>query len=199
LYNGQILNIENLARESSVKRTTAERYFQILEETLLATRVPAITLGIRTKESSHPKFFLFDTGLARAAAGLVMDDVDPVWKGFAFEALVLHEMRAYNSMSGKARAVFHYSVSGGFDVDFLIQTKPKTLSSPRKLIAVEVKSAKTYRSDWITPLRTLRQECAGSVERTIVVYQGNDHLRVDGVEVWPASLFFEALHAGQIF
>jgi hypothetical protein len=29
LYNGQILNLENLSRESEVKRTTVERYFQI--------------------------------------------------------------------------------------------------------------------------------------------------------------------------
>ena len=34
LFNGQILNLENLARESEVKRTTVERYFQILEDTL---------------------------------------------------------------------------------------------------------------------------------------------------------------------
>ena len=41
LFNGQILNLENLARESEVKRTAVERYFQILEDTLLATWVPA--------------------------------------------------------------------------------------------------------------------------------------------------------------
>lgn len=34
------------------------------------SRVPAVALGIRTKETTHPKFFLFDTGVARAAAGL---------------------------------------------------------------------------------------------------------------------------------
>lgn len=32
LYNGQILNLENLSRESEVKRSTVERYFQILED-----------------------------------------------------------------------------------------------------------------------------------------------------------------------
>lgn len=94
LYNGQVLNLENLARESAVKRSTVERYFQILEDTLVASRVPAVSLGIRTKETSHPKFFLFDTGVARAAAGLAHEDVDSVWKGFAFEALVHHELRA---------------------------------------------------------------------------------------------------------
>lgn len=46
LSNGQILNVENLAWESEAKRSTVERYFQILEDTLLVSRVPAISLGI---------------------------------------------------------------------------------------------------------------------------------------------------------
>jgi predicted AAA+ superfamily ATPase len=199
LYNGQILNLENLARESGVKRTTVERYFQILEETLLTTQVPAIRLNIRTKETSHPKFFMFDTGVARAAAGLIQDEVDSVWKGFAFESQVYHELRAYNSISLKDRKIYHYSVSGSFDVDFLVETKPKTLSSQRQLIGIEVKSGKKFKRDWLQGLRVLREELPKSVRRGIVVYQGKDRLTVDGFDVLPGEAFFSELHAGMLF
>ena len=199
LYNAQILNIENLARESGVKRTTVERYFQILEDTLLASRVPAIKLGIRTKETLHPKFFLFDTGVARAAAGLMVDSPDPAWKGFAFEALIHHEMRAHEALSNRNRPLFHYAVSGSFDVDFLLQTRPKTLSAPRELIAIEVKSGERFKPAWTSGLKTLLEECPESVRRGIVVYQGTDHLVVDGIDILPAGMFLDRLHADRLF
>ena len=198
LYNGQILNIENLARESAVKRTTVERYFQILEDTLLASRVPAATLGIRTKETAHPKFFLFDTGVARAAAGLVRDQADSVWKGFAFEALLHHELRGYAALAGKERPIFHYSVSGSFDVDFLVQVRPKTLSSPRQFVAIEAKLGSKVKPRWTAGLTTLLRESADRVCRGIIVYTGSDRLEADGVEIMPTELFLAELHAGRI-
>ncbi len=195
LYNGQILNLENLSRESEVKRTTVERYFQILEDTLLATRVPAVSLGIRTKETSHPKFFLFDTGVARAAAGLATEPVDPIWKGFAFEALIYHELRGHAAVSGKPRPIFHYSVSGGFDVDFLVQTRAKTLSAPRQFVAIEVKAGERFKKQWTTGLATLLRECGKVVRRGIVVYQGADRLTADGIDIMPVAEFLNELHA----
>ena len=36
-----------------------------------------------------PKVFRFDTGVARAAGGLARDQVDPAWRGFAFEVPML--------------------------------------------------------------------------------------------------------------
>lgn len=193
LYNGQILNIENLSRESAVKRSTIERYFQILEDTLIAVRIPALSLGIRTKETTHPKFFLFDSGIARAAAGLLHETLDSVWKGFAFESMILHELRAYNERTHHRWPIFHYAVSGGFDVDFLVQTSPKTLNSPPQYLAIEVKLGKKYQSSWIRGLRTLRTECPKSVTRTMVVYQGSETMKIDDVEIIPAETFLNQL------
>ena len=198
LYNGQILNLENLSRESAVKRSTVERYFQILEDTLLASRVPAVSLGIRTKETTHPKFFLFDTGVARAAAGLARDQVDSVWKGFAFEALLHHELHGYASLAGKDRPLFHYSVSGSFDVDFLVQTRPKTLSAPRQFVAIEAKLGGKFKPQWAGGLRTLLRECGSQIRRGIIVYTGKDRLKIDEIDVMPAALFLDELHAGRI-
>ncbi len=199
LYNSQIMNIENLARESGVKRTTVERYLDILEDTLLANRVPAIHLGIRTKETKHPKFFMFDSGIARAAAGLIFEEPDSVWKGFAFECLIYQETRAYNSIAERNRPIFHFSVSGGFDVDLIIQTASKTLSTPQKFIAIEVKSGKKFRHEWLNGLRVLQQECKKSFVRGLVVYQGTDRLVMEGLDVIPVDVFLQDLHEGRIF
>jgi uncharacterized protein len=174
------------------------RYFQILEDTLLASRVPAIPLGIRTKETTHPKFFLFDTGVARAAAGLVREQVDPVWKGFAFEALLAHEIRGRAVLADKDRPLFHYSVSGSFDIDFLVQTRPKTLSAPPQFVAIEAKLGRRFKPSWAAGLRTLLTECGSRITRGIIVYFGTDRLEVDGIDVLPVTTFLNELHAGGV-
>jgi predicted AAA+ superfamily ATPase len=76
LYSGQILNIENVARESHIGRTTIDKYFEILEDTLIGFRLPAFQEKAKTKEVQQPKFFFFDSGVSRACAGLLDDPTD---------------------------------------------------------------------------------------------------------------------------
>jgi hypothetical protein len=109
-----------------------------------------------------------------------------------------HELRAYAAISGKPRPIFHYAVSGGFDVDFLVQTKAKTLSTPRQLVAIEAKLGAKFKRGWTNGLATLFRECPKAVRRAILVYQGTDRLVVDGVDVMPAATFFDDLYAGQV-
>ena len=63
--NGQVTNISNIARDAGVARTTVQNYFDILIDTLIGYWVPAWKLKRSTKQLSHPKFYLFDTGEAR--------------------------------------------------------------------------------------------------------------------------------------
>ena len=136
--------------------------------------------------------------LTRAAAALTAEDVDSVWKGFAFEDLLHHELRAYASIARKDRPIFHYSVSGGFDADFLVQVKPKTLSASRQFVAVEAKLGRKFKSQWTKGISTLVAECGNQVRRGIVVYQGTDRLLKDGIEIMPVTTFLEELHAGRV-
>lgn len=138
------------------------------------------------------------SGVTRAAAGLARDQVDSVWKGFAFEALLHHELRGYAALAGKDRPIAHYSVSGGFDVDFLVQTRPKTLSAPRQFVAIEAKVGANLKPQWIRSLRTLLRECGSQIRRGIIVYMGKDQLEIDGIDVMPAAIFLEELHAGRV-
>ncbi len=199
LYNCQILNIENIARQSTVKRTTVDRYFEILEDTLIGSRLPAYRAGIKTKETTHPKFYFFDVGVARAAAGLVEESVDSMWRGFALESLMLNELRAYNKYFGRNRDISHYSVAGSYDIDFVIETRRKTLSKPAELILIEVKLGRRWDSAWAKPLNDFSTQVTSKVARRICVYLGDDHRRVGDVEVFPAVAFLEELSKGKIF
>ncbi len=74
------------------------------------------------RETSHPKFYWFDPGVARAAAGWLREPVDRLWQGTALETLVYHELRVYNEVSRRLRPLYYYRTPAGVEVDFIIET-----------------------------------------------------------------------------
>jgi len=54
LLHGQVLNAAGLARDAGVSRSTVLGYLDILEDTLLAFRLPAYEGKLRVKERRHP-------------------------------------------------------------------------------------------------------------------------------------------------
>ena len=63
--HGSILNITNISRECEIKRKTVENYIEILEDLLLAYRLPIFSKRAQRILKSHPKFYFFDTGVYR--------------------------------------------------------------------------------------------------------------------------------------
>ncbi len=198
IYNGQVLNIENIARESHVGRTTVDKYFEILEDTLIGYRLGAIQLNIFSKENTHPKFYFFDSGVARAAAGLIYEEIDNVWRGFAFETYLLHEIRAYNHYAKKHRELFYYRVSGGSEIDLLVELKKKTLSQAQQFIGFEFKYSQKWDRRWSTQLIEIQTRCS-KIKKLYGIYLGKQILTHDSVTVFPVDIFLKLLADGEIF
>ena len=60
--HGSVLNISNVSRECEVERKVVENYISILEDILLATWLQVFA---KRAIGSHPKFYLFNTGVFR--------------------------------------------------------------------------------------------------------------------------------------
>src|SRR6185295_12796126 len=58
-----VLNVSEVARECQVSRKTVEGYLEILEDPLLAFRVPVFTNRAQRGLTTHPKFFWFAAGV----------------------------------------------------------------------------------------------------------------------------------------
>jgi predicted AAA+ superfamily ATPase len=67
--NAQLTNAASIARDVGVSRQSVQNWFEILVDTLLGSWLPAWKLKRATKQVSHPKFYLFDSGVARALSG----------------------------------------------------------------------------------------------------------------------------------
>jgi predicted AAA+ superfamily ATPase len=125
ILNGEILSLSDVAREAGVARSTVERYFEILVDTLVATLVPAWRPRAKVREVAQPKFYLFDCGVVRALQGLVREPPREFEKGALLETVVLHELRAANSYLNYGGEIYHWRTSGGSEVDFILKTAVK--------------------------------------------------------------------------
>ena len=199
IYSGQILNKENLAREAHVPRPTIEKYFEILKDTLIGSELPALQPKWNSKEVTHPKFYLFDQGVARACAGFLSQELDPSWLGFAFETLIINEVRAYNHYLKANKNLYYYKYNGGYEIDLIIENKRKALSKPAEYTAIEIKMSQRWDKRWGEPLLDLKNKSGSKIKRLIGVYRGQIPIKQGEIDILPVENFLTQLSQGDFF
>lgn len=199
LLNGQIVNASNVAREAAVPRVSVDAYFEILIDTLLGHVLPAWQPGLKVRERARPKFYWFDPGVARFAAGLGSEPVDRTWQAFALETLIFHELRVFNEITAKRHPLAYYHTAGHAEIDFVIETRKRRANARPSVVCLEVKSAERWDRSWDRAMRDLAASGRVRVEGLYGVYRGAHRLPFDDVQVLPVADFLAALHAGDIY
>ena len=189
--NAQAVNMAGIARDAGIARQTTNDFFQILVDTLLANWLPAWKLKRAVKQVSHPKFFLFDTGVARQLGGTAHLGLHPEERGALLETFLLHEMRAYLHYSGLEYPIAYWQIHGGPEVDFVVETR-------EGLVAIEVKSGTRWDSRYVAGIRSLREKVRGRRVTAFGVYDGPRALVMDDVRVLPWKSFLGDLWSGRI-
>jgi len=199
LLNGQLVNGQNISREAAVPRSSVDAYFSILEDTLLGHFLPAYRPNVKVREQTRPKFYWFDPGVARAAAGLLFDPVDRLWKGTALENMIYHELRVYNHTQNRNRPIYFYRTGGGVEIDFVIETRKRQPSSSAHIVCLEVKLAEKWDRKWERPMRSLSDRSRINIDKMIGIYTGKRAYHFDGIDVLPVDDFLKQLHQGDVF
>jgi predicted AAA+ superfamily ATPase len=189
LINGQAVNVAGVARDAAVARPTVQGYFDILVDTLLGFWLPAWRQRAKVKEVASPKFYLFDTGVARALAGRTREPIEAAERGVLLETWILHELRAaieYGSLGGD---LHYWRTPSGSEVDFV-------WSRGRRTVGIEVKSSSRWRQE---DGRALKDLVTRNIILTAIgVYGGTHELRDGQVRVLPIGTFLRELSAGNI-
>ena len=186
LCHAQVVNISGLARDCGVARTTVQGYLDILEDTLLAFRLPAFQPRLRARERRHPKLYWVDPGLVRAVKKL-HGPIAPEERGALLEGWVLHLLRAHGEEGGLFDELHYWAPhpANGTEVDFVLRRGGE-------LAALEVKSQPRYRTGLLAGLRAV-EELPGMARR-ILVYGGKRSFRTgDGIDVWSVARLHRAL------
>jgi len=189
--NGHVTNMTNLSREAAVGRTTVQNYFDILVDTLIGFWLPAWQLKRANKQVVHPKFYLFDTGVARALSGRLPYPPTQEELGALMETLVVNEVKAYLDYHGLRYPLYFWRNYDGAEVDLLVETRTG-------YVAVEIKAAQEWQRRFGNGLRLILASLATSSVRPYGVFRGSRRVDDAGITVLPLSEFLSDLWKGNM-
>ena len=173
-----LLNVAEVAREVGVDRKTAAGYFDLLEDLLIAARVPIFTRRAKRRMTSHPKFFLFDAGVYRTIRPTGPLDSPEEIDGAALETLVYQELRAYIAYRALDLKLFTWRTGSGAEVDFVAY-------GGDGLFAIEVKRRGRIRSADLQGLTQFKADYP--VARCVLLFGGDRREYRNGIELLPMS------------
>ena len=182
---GQPVVFERLASDAAVPARTVREYFQVLEDTLLATLLqPFGPGGARRKPVSHAKLYFFDVGVANVLADVTHIAAGSPTFGPALEQLVFCELRAWLAYARDPRPLSFWRTADGSEVDFVVGDSA----------AIEVKATGAVTNRDLTGLRRLAEETP--LAHRIVVCRESAARVVDGIRILPVTEFLRDLWNG---
>lgn len=172
----QVLSISEIARQCGIERKVVEQYFIILEDLLLAVRIPVFSKRAKREMTQHPKFFFFDTGVFRALRPKgPLDSPDEI-DGAALETLLFQELRALNDYLTLDYQFFFWRTRSKIEVDLVAYGE-------RGLIAFEVTRAQVLRGADLKGLQEFQRDYPKA--RAIILYGGTKLTREGNIEIMP--------------
>jgi predicted AAA+ superfamily ATPase len=178
--HASVLNVANVARECQIERKTVASYVEILEDLLLAYRLPVFSRRAKRKTTVHPKLYLFDAGVFRSLRPRGPLDRPAEIDGAALEGLVGQHLRAWCDYSRGGHRLSFWRTSRGTEVDFVIYGETG-------MWAIEVKNAARVDRQDLRALQTFREEYPEC--EPILLFRGSERRQVDGIPCRPVAEF----------
>jgi uncharacterized protein len=186
--HASVLSVATVARECEVSRKTVEGYLDILEDLLLAFRIPVFTRKAKRHLIAHPKFFWFDTGVFRSARPAGPLDRPEEIAGAALEGLVAQHLRAWIAYSATDLSLYFWRTKSGTEVDFVVYGRDG-------FWALKVKNARRVHPGDLRGLLSFREDYPGAT--TALLYRGTERLVVNGVLCIPIEEHLRNLRPGR--
>jgi predicted AAA+ superfamily ATPase len=183
-----VLNLAEVARECQVGRKAAEGYLAVLEDLLLAFRLPVFTRRTRRQLAGHPKLFLADAGVFRALRPAGPLDRPEEIAGAALEGVVAQHLRAWIDYSRNDAALSYWRTRAGSEVDFVVY-------GPGVFAAVEVKHAAEVRRSDVRALQSFGEDYPEAELR--LLHRGSEIRVVDRIRCLPVDDFVRQLTPGR--
>ena len=173
---GSVLNISSVARDCSVERKVVENYFTILEDLLIAYKIPVFAKRAKRRLAAHPKFYFFDVGLYRTLRPAGPLDIPEEIGGHALETLFLQELIAMNAYSALGYNIFYWMTSNKVEVDFV-------LYGTKGIKAFEIKRTGKISHSMLKGLKAFQEDYPQS--QAYFIYGGERRLREGEIEIIP--------------
>jgi uncharacterized protein len=130
-FNAQQIVYQNIASSGQIPRSTVSNYFEILEDTLIGTRLWEFQKS--EKDKNKPKLYFFDCGVVRAIQNRLEDPPTPTELGHLFETFIFLELRKIRDYHNKPYTFSYWNK--GQEIDFIIEKNKQIV------MAIECKSS----------------------------------------------------------
>lgn len=177
--NGKIINFSNIARDVSVTVPAVQKYFSILEDTLIGFFLNGFQHSFRKRLSKAPKFYFFDTGVVRTLAGLVslpLIESNSAY-GEAFEHFIIVQCKNLASYYHRDYKFSYLMTKDGAEVDLVVERPGKDI------LFIEIKSSTDVQNYHLTNLKRLAHDF-GNCE-IVCFSRDNFAKKIDNVMVYP--------------
>lgn len=173
---GEVLSYTNIAREAHNNRHTIKNYFDILEDLLIAHRLPCFTKKAKRALVSHPKFYYFDVGVYRTIRPRGPLDSAEDLEGPALETLFLQEARAINDYFKFGYEFYYWRTQSQAEIDFV-------LYGARGLSAFEIKRKARITKNDLKNLKLFKHDYP--MAKTYLLYGGEKTYWDNDVQIIP--------------
>lgn len=182
--HGAVLSVSSVSRDCQVERKTVESYVDILEDLLLAFRVPVFTRRAKRQLSTHPKLYLFDAGVYRSLRPSGPLDRPQEIEGAALEGLVAQHLRAWIAYRQDDHQLCFWRTRSGLEVDFVIYGEGG-------LWALEVIHSGRIRPEDTRGLEAFSTDYPQT--RCLLLYRGRERLKRGRILCLPVDEFLAEL------
>ncbi len=179
---GSKINSSEIAREVGIDRQVIQNYFSILEDLLLAHRLPAFTKRAKRRLVTSEKFYYFDVGVYQILRPKGILDAPSEIAGVGLETLFYQSALALIAYQRCDLKVYYWRTENGVEVDFVIY-------GGKVLYAIEIKHANAIHSHTLVGLKSFKKDYP--MAKCYCLYLGNQTLYLENdIIVMP---FVEAL------
>jgi uncharacterized protein len=177
------LNLNNIARESSVSRMTVANYLQIFEDMLLGFTLNVFTRRAQRALTSHPKFYIFDAGVFNSLRPMgPLDRMEEI-QGAALEGMIAQHLKAWIDEQEERYDLTFWRTRSGSEVDFVVY-------GAKGFWGIEVKNSDRISSSDLNGLKAFQREYPEA--SLIFLYRGHRRLMQDKVLCLPVEEFLHS-------
>ena len=177
-----LLKYSSLAKHLNIKDMTVKSDIEILEALFLVKRLNPYFTNRGKREIKAPKIQFIDTGLV---AHLVDVDAETLilkereMLGNMIENFIYAELLKHSTYAKKSTKIYHYR-DGDYEVDLVLEQKNS------KIVAIEVKSSATVKTEYTRGLVKLAQNAKENFLAGYIFYGGDEILPIskDGYTFW---------------
>ena len=121
--NTEVINYSQIGKDCLIDSTSVERYFQILEDTLIGFFLEPFHYSVRKRQKKSPKFYFFDLGVKKALEGSLNVPLLPksFEYGKAFEHFIVAELMRLSHYYRKDYKFSYLRTKDNAEIDLIVE------------------------------------------------------------------------------